>query len=401
MQTWKRVFAAVWTGQAFSLLSSQIVQFAIIWWLTYTTDSAAVLSVASLLGFIPQIIIGPIAGIFVDRWNRKWTMIIADGGIAVSTLLLAIYFGMGGSALWPVYVALTVRSVGSAFHWPAMESSIALLVPEGFLTRAAGINTMLYSLSAIFGQGAGALAMSVWPIHGVLLLDVFGAIIANGILAAMPIPEPERDAREQNAPNVFREFVAGWKALTGDRKLLIFTLACAAMGVFEAPPTSFTPLLITRHYQGGAVELGVVNAALGVGTLLGSIILSAWGGFKNKMMTVATAVLITGSSFFIMGLLPGSAFYGLVGMTVFLGISGAFFYGPFMALFQSRIPAAMQGRVLSMVQSLLWIASPLGLAVAGPLADRISIPFWYVVCGGMIILLGLFSLIQQLREHSK
>lgn len=170
-QNWKLAFLTICTGQAFSLLSSAIAQFAIIWWMTDTTGSAIVLTFSTLFGFLPQAICGPFVGALVDRWDRKVIMVLADIGIAMTSLLLAGLFVFGDVQPWHIYLILALRSIGSAFHVPAMLASVPLIVPSDQLTRAAGFNQAIQSACTIAGPALGALALAIWPMSGIMLID--------------------------------------------------------------------------------------------------------------------------------------------------------------------------------------------------------------------------------------
>src|SRR5690606_9326089 len=169
---WKRTFAIIWSGQFISLLTSSAVNFAIIIWLSLETGSAEVLAFAAIAAFLPQTIIGPFAGVFIDRWDRKRTMIAADGFIAVCTLMLSVLFYLGYSELIFVYILLALRSVGSAFHMPAMQASVPLLAPESELLRIGGINQVIQSVSSIGGPALGAFAIGLMHIGYVLLMHM-------------------------------------------------------------------------------------------------------------------------------------------------------------------------------------------------------------------------------------
>ena len=173
-----RPFYTLWVGQAFSLLGSQLVQFALIWWLTQQTGSATVLALASMVGLVPQVALGPFVGPLVDRWNRKRTMILADAVVALATLALAILFWLGIVEIWHVYVILFIRALGGTFHNPAMTASTSLIVPPEHLTRIQGINQMLNGGLNIISAPLGALLLQLLPIQGVLLIDLVTAFLA-------------------------------------------------------------------------------------------------------------------------------------------------------------------------------------------------------------------------------
>jgi len=165
-------FLIIWIGQAFSLLGSQLVQFALVWWLTRTTGSATMLALATLAALLPQILIGPFAGALVDRWSRRRVMIVADIAIALATLGLAVLFWLNVAQVWNIYVLLLIRATGAAFHWPAMQASTPLMVPQKHLSRVAGLNQTLSGLAGILIPPLGALAIEVLPMQGVLAIDV-------------------------------------------------------------------------------------------------------------------------------------------------------------------------------------------------------------------------------------
>ena len=185
-------FLIIWSGQAVSLLGSQLVQFALIWWLTQTTGSATVLATASLVGLVPQVVLGPFAGVLVDRWNRKIAMLAADGVVALATLLLAYLFWIDVAQIWHVFLILFVRSLGGAFHWPAMQSSTTLMVPEEQLTRMQGLNQTIQGGLNIASAPLGALLLTVLPLQGILFIDVITALFAIVPLLFVFVPQPLR-----------------------------------------------------------------------------------------------------------------------------------------------------------------------------------------------------------------
>ena len=155
---WAARFFTIWSGQALSLFGSALVQFALIWWLTQKSGSATVLAVATLVGMLPQIVVGPFAGALVDRWNRRVIMIVADGTIAAFSLLLAYLFATGTVQIWHIYAIMAVRALGGAFHFPAMAASTPLMVPKEHLTRINGLNQGFAGSSTALSASAGCAA---------------------------------------------------------------------------------------------------------------------------------------------------------------------------------------------------------------------------------------------------
>jgi len=161
LENWQKSFLTIYVGQAFSLLSSSAVQFSIIWWITVQTGSALALTTASIIGLLPQAVLGPFAGVVIDRYNRKTIMILADSAIAISSLLLSLSFFFGALSLVFIYFILFIRALGETFHKSAMQASIPQLVPVGELTKAGGLGQMIQSSCSMVGPMLGALLMSI------------------------------------------------------------------------------------------------------------------------------------------------------------------------------------------------------------------------------------------------
>jgi DHA3 family macrolide efflux protein-like MFS transporter len=211
-QGWKIPFFTIWAGQAFSLLGSQLVSFALIWYLTKTTGSAKVLAMASLMEWLPRVIIGPVAGAITDRWNRRSVMIISDGFIAFATGVLLYLAWSGDIAIWHIYLLMMVRSIGGSFHFPAMTASTALMVPETQLSRIQGLNQLLQGLMNIAAPPLGALLVEILSLHGVLAIDIGTALLAVSALLIVKIPQPKIDPQaNEKKLTVWGDMKAGFR----------------------------------------------------------------------------------------------------------------------------------------------------------------------------------------------
>ena len=224
-----RPFWTLWIGQAISLLGSRVVQFGIIWYLTEETGSATVLAMASLVAFLPQVVLGPFVGVLVDRWNRRRTMLAADIVIALATLGLAALFWGGWVQTWHVFVLLFVRALGGSFHFPAMQASTTLMVPEKMYTRVQGMNQTLQGALGIVAAPLGALLLAVLPMGQLLLIDVATALFAIVPLFFIFVPQPKKKETAVGVkPATFWQdmraglaYVWSWPGI-----LLLMTLAC-------------------------------------------------------------------------------------------------------------------------------------------------------------------------------
>ena len=390
-----RPFFVIWTGQAFSLLGSQLVQFAIVWYLARTTNSATLLAMATLAALLPQILIGPFAGALVDRWNRRWVMLAADAGVALVTLLLILLFSLNLAPVWVIYLFLALRAVGAAFHWPAMTASTTLMVPPQHLARIAGLNQTLSGVAAIFIPALAALALEAFSMQGVLFIDALSAVPAVVTLVLITIPQPPRAAAPAGAgsnPSMWREMREGWDFVWGWKALLLLMGIAVMINLLGRAAASLAPLLVLRRFQGGVLELGWWQSAVGVGSVLGGILLGVWGGFKRKVVTQNLALILDGIVIAAIALTPRSMYplaVGLVFMvagleTLAIGLGGA--------IGQALVPPEMQGRVFSLVMSLSQTLAPLGLLVAGPVADSLGVEFWWALTGVVLTAMGALAL---------
>ncbi len=384
-EDWKLPFFSIWTGQAFSFLGSRIAQFALIWWLTQMTGSATVLATASLVGILPEILLGPFAGAYVDRLNRRWVMIIADGAIALASLWLAVMFWIGAAQVWHIYVIMALRALGGAFHWPAMQSSTSLMVPKKHLTRVSGMNQTLYGSLSIAGPPLGALLMELLPLGGVMLIDVGSAALAIAPLFFVAIPQPQRDAGA-GAPSILMDMWEGLRYAWDWAGLRYLIAVAMVFKLVLTPASSLMPLLVNQHFGGDAAQLSLFQAMSGIGAVIGGLALSAWGGFQRKIFTTMAGMIGFSLAFVTLGLLPGNLFTVGLGANFIVGLMIPFIDGPLMAILQANVAPEMQGRVLSTMSSLLWVTSPIGLGVAGPVSDALGLQVWYLVAGGMCLL---------------
>lgn len=393
MRHWQLRFFPIWTAQLFSLLGSQLVGFALIWWLTKTTASATVLATASLVGMVPQILLGPIIGTLVDRWNRRLVMIFADSTIALATLLIALLFAWGNVQIWQIYLLMFIRSVAGGFHWPAMQASTSLMVPKDFLARLQGINMMVGGGVGIISAPLGALLIELLPMQGVLGIDVITALIAVSPLLFIPVPQPERSGSAEGSfqsagESLWKDFRAGLVYVATWRGLMMIGGLAIILNFLLTPAFSLLPILVTNHFKGQALHLAWFNSAHGLGVLLGGLALSVWGGFRRRIHTSLTGLLGMGVGVTLVAIAPGHlyslALFGLFLTSFFNPIAN----GPLHAALQAVVKPEMQGRVFTLIGSLASLMSPVGLILAGPLADQLGVRTWFYLGAAGLLILG-------------
>ena len=373
-----RTFLLIWIGQVFSSVGTVAARFAIIWWIASLTGSATALATVAIMDQLPHVLLGPFAGALVDRWNRKRVLIASDGLIALASLLLAVLFWTDQIQVWHVFIVMLFRSVVHTFYSPAMAVVTTLLVPEKHLTRVAGMNQTLGGSLNIIGPMLGALLLVLLPLHSIMLIDLFTAIVAIVPLAIVSVPRPPASPRRQS---VFADVLDGARYIRAWPGLVVLLAGAVLANFLINPPMVLTPLLVKDYFGGGALELSWMEAALGFGIVAGGLILSAWGGFKRKVWTILAGVAAAGLGLFIVGMAPASAILVAVAGMFVIGVTLALINGPVMALLQSTVAPEVQGRVFGLVGTLSGMAAPLGLAIAGPLADGIGIQPMYIIAG--------------------
>lgn len=393
---WAVPFFTVWTGQAFSLIGSQIVSFSLIWYLTQTTGSARALALASLAGLVPMILIGPFTGVLVDRWNRRWIMIVADGIVTFTTIALVVLFALELIQPWMIYCLLLVRSTAGGIQNPAMLSSTSLMVPKKHLTRVQGLNQILQGGLNIISAPLGALLLGILPMAGVLSIDIITASMAIITLLIVRIPQPERTNNHaegaQGVNAILIELKDGFRYVFSWSGLRFILLIATLINLFIQPALVLAPLLVKNHFNGGAIQLGVLESMWGIGFVVGGVILSVWGGFKKRIYTSLLGILLLGAGLVLFGLIPSNGYNLALVMTFLMAAAFPITTGPFLAIIQVIVNADMQGRVLTILMSTAAAAVPIGLLAAGPIADALGVQSWYLLAGAACLLMGVVSM---------
>lgn len=383
-QNWKRNFFTIWAGQAVSLITSAVLQMAIVWHLTETTGSAMVLSMATMVGFLPQAVLGTMIGVLVDRWNRKMVMIGADLMVAAAGAALATVALFIELPVWVVMIVLFVRSIGTAFHTPALSAVTPLLVPEDQLTKCAGYSQSVQSVSYILSPAIGAFLYATWELNAIIAMDVLGALIASITVAMIAIPKQVRLVEDVKG-NFFEEAKEGFRIFRESKGLFsLLWIGALYMFVFM-PINALFPLMSMSYFGGTATHASIVEIVFAAGMLIGSLLLSVWGGFKNRAMSIIFSISLMGIALFISGLLPIHGFLIFVLCSALMGFSSPFYNGVQMALIQEKIQPEYLGRVFGLLGSLMSFAMPIGLIVSGIFADRIGIHTWFMLSGVCII----------------
>lgn len=381
--SWKARFFTIWSGQQLSFIGSRAGSFALVWWLTRETGSAQVLATATLGIIFPMVVLGPIAGTYVDRWNRRLTILISDASIACVSLLLAYLFWSGQMAIWHVYLIIVARSIGGVFHGPAIAASTTMLVPERHLTRVAGLNQSMTGAIQVLGPVIGATLISIMPLHGVMLLDVGTAAFAILPLLFLQIPQPKPETLKEGE-RLLQSLRIALRFVWAKRGIFYIAALAGFMNFVINPVFVLLPLLVTEHFQGGPLELGWLQSASGAGLIAGGLLLSLWGGFKKKVVTMYVGGGLQGLALVLLGAIPSNLFPIAVVAMGANGLLNAWYNGATAPILQTVVPRDMQGRVFTLLASICQGVYPISLAILGPVVQCIGLRSWYVG-GGLLV----------------
>lgn len=384
---WKQKFAVLWVGQALSILTSMLSQYALIWYLTDLTGSSTVLSLATMAALLPQGILSLFTGAFADRFDRRTIMIAADGAIGAISLVLALMAWRAPLTPGPILLVAALRSVGGAFHAPCLQAVTPLIAPPEALTRCAGWSQGIQTVSMLISPALAAALYAAIPLHWIILLDTLGAVFAIcGLLLARLPALKVGDAGQKL--RLWQDTREGFAVLRSHRWLWQLCLICALFSVAFMPVSALFPLMSMQYFGREAAAAALVETAFSVGMLAGSVLLGLWGGGKDKILTMTAAVLAMGGALAVTGVLPPSGFWWFAGLSLLMGVTCPFFNSVFMALIQEKVEAQYLGRVLGLSGAMMTLASPIGLGATALLAEHTGLTLWFLLAGVVTLLCG-------------
>lgn len=366
-----RTFTKIWFGQLVSLIGSGLTQFALGVWVYQKTDSVTQLSLILLFSVLPGILLFPVTGVLVDRWDRRKVLIASDSLAAFGTLAVVLLLFGNQLAIWHIYLVTAVISIAGSFQWPAFSASMTMLVPQGQLGRAGGMMQFNFATAGILGPLLAGVLMTLIDLQGIIFIDFATFLIALTTLLLVHIPNPEKtDAGQAAQASFWREAMVGWQYIKSRQGLvallLFFAIFNFSIGLAQA---LFLPLILS---VGSTVALGNVTAVGSAGMLLGSLVMTAWGGPKRRIHGVLGFTIICGFFIGMFGILASVpifmvAAFGNLFATPIINASNQ-------AIWQSKVAPDVQGRVFSTRSMIGWSTAPLAYLLAGPLADRVFEP---------------------------
>lgn len=383
---WRKRIILFFASQCITLFGSQIVQMAIVWYVTLQTNSGAWVAAFSVCSYLPQFFVCFIGGVWADRYNRKYLIIGADALIAAVTLAMMLIMPhiTGDSVLLAALLLMSIiRSAGAGIQNPAVHAAIPQLVPEEHLMRYNGINATMQSVVQFGTPAAAAVVLTMGALPTTLLIDIITAFIGISVFCFIPLPN-QRALRE--TPSILEDVGVGiryaYSCMTVRKTLLIYGLF-----IFLTVPAGYlSGLLVSRVFGDTYWYLTAVELVGFGGMMLGGLLMSIWGGFKSRRLTLAAGLWLFGLMAIGMGVsrhfvlyLAFMALYGIALTTVQTTIT---------TVLQENSEASMQGRVFGLMSSLYSSCYPIGMALFGPMANAIPLQGIMFFSGAALLLVA-------------
>lgn len=374
MPSGMRAFILVWVGQFVSMLGTGMSRFALTIWAFQVTGEVTALALVGFFSFAPSILVSPIAGALVDRWNRKLVMMISDLVAGLTTVVVLILYVTGNLEIWHLYVTGFIAGLFEPFQWPAFSAAMSTMVPKEQYGRANGLVSLADSVSTIVAPlAAGALMVAI-GIGGILVIDIATFVFAVGSILFVVIPQPAPSAEGvASRGSLWQDSIYGFKYIWNRKSLLGVQLTFTISNFFGAIAMVLVAPMILARTGNNSLALGTVQAAMGVGGVVGGLAMSIWGGPRPRIHGVLAGFIIVG--------IFGNALMG-IGESMPIWIAAGFIELltlPFInasnqSIWQAKVAPDLQGRVFATRRLIAQIAGPIGLLLAGPLADRFFEP---------------------------
>ena len=389
-EKWQRQTALFLGSQTISLFGSSLVQYAIFWYLTLETQSGVIMTLSTIFGFLPTFFISPFAGVWADRYNRKRLIVLSDGITALSTLVLVLLFLAGQRSIWILLATSAIRAIGAGIQMPAVGAILPQIVPEKELTRINGLNGSIQAVVMLVSPMISGALYQFAPMEGIFMIDIVTAALAIAIMVfLLKVPTHEKASQEQ-VSNYLQDMKLGFRYIQNHafikRLFLYFSLAF----LIAAPVSFLSPLQVARSFGDDVWRLTAIEIAFSIGMIGGGLWIASWGGFKNRIHSIAFAIGAMGLCTFGMGVIPNFWIYlflmGLVGLVIPL------LNAPSMTLLQEKVEEDFLGRVFGVQSMVASSMMPLGMLIFGPLADRMAIEILMAVSGVFLMVVAFFAI---------
>jgi DHA3 family macrolide efflux protein-like MFS transporter len=387
---WKRRITLFLATQTISLFGTALVQYAITWHITLTTQSGSMMTIAIVCGFLPTFFLSPFAGVWADRYNRKRLIMISDSAIALTTLIMALLFMAGHESLWLLFVMSAIRALGSAVQTPAVGAILPQLVPEDQLTRVNGINGSIQALIMLVAPMASGALLGLAPLSTIFFIDVVTCFIAvSTLFLFLRVKDHDRMQKAQEG-GYFGDLREGVRFIATHPYLKQFFIFSGFFFVLVAPAAFLTPLQVARSFGDQVWRLVAIEITFSVGMMLGGLLIASWGGFRNKIHSMTLSGVVMGACTVAFGLVP--FFWIYLGFMSIFGLALPLFNTPSTVLLQDRVDKDFTGRVFGVFGMISSSMMPMGMLVFGPMADKVAIEWIMLATGALLMLLSLLLL---------
>jgi len=385
---WKKVLALFLGSQTLSLFGSMLVQYAIMWHITLTAKSGTIQTLYIICGILPTFFISPLAGVWADRYDRKKLIMLSDSIIALTTLVLALVFMSGVRSLALLLAASALRALGQGIQAPAVGAFLPQIVPKEQLTRANAASATIQSIIMLTSPMASGALMTFAPIEAIFFIDVVTAALAVSIFALFLKVPPHERATKKIEVSYYHDLREGFAYIGTHAYVKRFFVFSAMFFFFAAPVAFLTPLQVTRSFGDDVWRLTAIEIAFSLGMMGGGILIGTWGGFRNRVHTMALASFLTGLMTLALGVMP--VFWIYLALMGLIGISMPLFNTPATVLLQEKVEPAYLGRVFGVMTMISSVMMPMGMLIFGPIADMVRIEWLLVGSGAVIAALGFF-----------
>ena len=367
-------FTIVWFGQLVSLLGTNMTGFSLTIWAYEKTGSATALALVGFFFVTPMLVLSPIAGAFVDRHDRKLMMMVSDLASGVATIGILILHLSGHLQIWHLYISGLIQGSFQTFQWPAYSAAIATMLPKEQYGRANGMMSLSDSGSGIFAPLLAGALLKIIGLTGILSIDIVTFVFAIGALLFVYVPNPKvTEEGLKGQGSIWKESGYGFRYILARPSLLGLQTVFLLGNFFDCIAFAVMAPMILASTGNNALVFGSVNSAGAIGGVVGGLLMSAWGGPKKRIHGVLAGWAFSGLlCVTLMGLgrsLPVWAVAVFIGSCIIPVVNGSN-----QALWQSKVPPDLQGRVFSIRRLIAWFVNPVALLIAGPLADYVLEP---------------------------
>jgi len=365
-------FIIVWIGQIISILASGMSGFGLSIWMFEKTKSATAMGLMQVSYILPFLLLSPIAGVMVDRYNRKLMMMVSDFAAVTATFAILILQATGHLQFWHLYVANVLYGLGNTFQWPAYSAAISTMVPKEQYGRANGLMSLQEAGPGVLAPILAGAVLATSKANGltiILTIDVVTFFIALGALLVVHVPQPEKTVEGQKEKgSLWKEAGYGFTyifkrpSLLGLQMIFFFGNLFSGIGI-----TVFAPMILLRT-NNDTVIYGAVNSAAAIGGVAGGLIMSAWGGFKKRTHGVLAGWIMVGIFSALFGFGTGLAFW--IPFIIASALVGPLVNTSNQSIWQAKVAPDIQGRVFSARRLIAWFTQPISPIIAGVMADK-------------------------------